>query len=461
MPPKERAAATRSKAKGAANDARKNKSIAAVPSAPPPPIPDGRELWLATDTLQKEKAMRNYFQLERDRIISFWEVTKKQLEDLKTELRQRENDKAEAQERQEVEKKVFKQKIRHMMYEHQLQLAEMISEAERTLAIREEEYRQKERNSGGEIRDAKLMLRAQENEHRDMTSALTLSHDQEIAEQQLAFERKNKEMHLIYEKKMKDLRDEMDQRRREEIGLIEKRKGDHIAELRETHERTFREMKEYYSEITSNNLETIRTLKDEVYARKRTEAHNERAMMDVAQRNKKLTEPLAKLQRQKRELEQELINYSSDRDKLREMKMNVREREQELRTLSWENEVLSQRFVKLEEDRDIILNKYNNMLQDIQRKATFRRVLVQNKLELVQSQLEGRDARLTELLKRVNIDPEGISEIEHRVRDLSLEKDAIIGDLQHLITQLAAKQQVIVSTYEAYLRGNGISGVSG
>ncbi|RNF20202.1 trypanin-like protein [Trypanosoma conorhini] len=461
MPPKGRAAATRPKAAGPADAAKKKKPNAAAPDAPPPPIPDGRELWLATDALQKTKALRNYFQLERDRIISFWEVSKKELEELRTELRRREDEKAEAAERQEVETKVFKQKIRHMMYEHQLQISEMTGEAERTLAIREEEYRQKERNAGSEIRDAKLMLQAQENEHRDMTAALTLSHDQDIAEQQLAFERKNKEMHLMYEKKMRDLREEMDQRRREEISLIERRKSDHIAELREMHERTFREMKEYYSEITSNNLETIRTLKDEVYARKRTEAHNERTMMDVAQRNKKLTEPLAKLQRQKRELEQDLINYASDKEKLREMKTEVRERDQELRTLLWEHEVLSQRFVKLEEDRDIILNKYNKMLQEIQQKAIFRRVLIQNKLELVESQLEGRDARLTELLKRANIDPEGISEIEHRVRDLSLEKDTMIGDLQHLIAQLTARQQVIVSTYEAYLRGNGISGVRG
>ncbi|KEG14397.1 putative trypanin-related protein [Trypanosoma grayi] len=455
MAPKKKAAAVGPKGK---------KKVAASPAtgvpAPPPP-PEGRELWLATDALQKTKAMRNYFQLERDRIINFWEVSKKQLEELKALLRQREHEKEENQERHEVEKKVFKQKIRHMLYEHQLQLAEMSSEAERTLAIREEEYRQKERDAGREIHDAKLILREQENQQREMTSALTASQDKVIAEQQQSFERKMKEMHLMYEKKTKDLREEMDQRRREEIGLIEKRKEDHIAELREMHERTFREMKEYYSEITSNNLETIRTLKDEVYARKRTEAHNERAMMDVAQRNRKLTEPLAKLQRQKRELEQELVNYGSDKEKLRAMKAEVREDEQELRTLSWEHEVLSQRFVKLEEDRDIILNKYNNMLQEIQKKATFRRVLIQSKLELVQSQLEGRDARLTELLKRANIDPEGISEIEHRVHDLSLEKDAVIGNLQHLIAQLAERQQAVVSTYEAYLRGNGMSALGG
>lgn len=39
----------------------------------------------------------------------------------------------------------------------------------------------------------------------------------------------------------------------------------------------------------------IRTLKDEVYARRRTDAHNAKAMREVAQKNKKLTDPLIKL----------------------------------------------------------------------------------------------------------------------------------------------------------------------
>ncbi|CBH14855.1 trypanin-related protein, putative [Trypanosoma brucei gambiense DAL972] len=458
MPPKKEAAAA--KAKGSGKGGKGKKQAPEPPLVDGKPPPDGRQLWLATDALQKAKAMRNYFQLERDRIISFWEISKKQLGELKASCRQRERDKAEAEERHEVEKKVFKQKIRHLLYEHQLQLAEMTSEAERTLAIREEEYRQKERNAAREIHDGKLLLREQENEHREMTSALIAAHDKAIAEQQLSFERKMKEIHLMFEKKTRDLREEMDQQCREEVGLVEKRKADHIAELREMHERTFKEMKDYYSEITSNNMEMIRTLKDEVYARKRTEAHNERAMMDVAQRNRKLTEPLAKLQRQKRELEQELVNYASDKEKLKAMKAEVQQCEQELRSLSWEHEVLFQRFGKLEEDRDIILKKYNDMLQEIQQKATFRRVLIQSKLELVQTQLEGRDARLTELLRRANIDPDGISEIERRVRDLSIEKDAIIGNLQHLIGHLADKQQALVSAYEKYLKGYGITGSS-
>eukprot|EP00796_Vickermania_ingenoplastis_P005250 gene5250-3761_t len=266
-------------------------------------------------------------------------------------------------------------------------------------------------------------------------------------------------MHLKYEHKMKTLREDMDRQRREDIGQIEKRKEQHVEELREVHERTFKEIKEYYSEITSNNLEMIRTLKDEVYARKRTEAHNEKAMFEVAQRNKKLTEPLAKLQRQKKDLEQDLANYIADKDMLQQLKTEVRSTDQEYQTLLWEHEVLFQRFEKLEEDKNIILNKYNNMLQDIQKKSTFRRVLVQKKLELVQGQLEGRDAKLTELLKRANVNAEDLKGLQQKVHDLLSEKDKTIEDLKILILNMTERGEDIITTYHAYLENNGISAV--
>lgn len=39
------------------------------------------------DALKKEMEERNYFQLERDKINTFWEITKKELEEKKAELR--------------------------------------------------------------------------------------------------------------------------------------------------------------------------------------------------------------------------------------------------------------------------------------------------------------------------------------------------------------------------------------
>lgn len=462
MPPKRDRSAPKAKASDAGAAKRRStvagSAAGASPEVAAPPPVDGKEIWLATDALQKTNAMRNYFQLERDRIIAFWNISKKELEGLRESIREKVQAKAEQAERHEVEKQIFKQKIRHLLYENQVQLSTMKEEAQRALTSREEEYRAKEANVAGSLRDTKLADRELEVRHLEQKRALLSQQDKDIAEQQAQFEREIKEMHLKYEQLLKSVREEMDEARKEELGRIEERKEEHIAELKETHERTFREIKDYFSEITSNNLETIRTLKDEVYARKRTEAHNERAMFEVAQRNKKLTEPLAKLQSQKKALEVELESYAADREALVEAKRYVKEVDQEIQTVSWEHEVLGQRYTKLVEDRDIILKKYNAMLQDIQRKSAFRRVLIQKKLELVHTQLDGRDAKLTELLKRANVNPDDMKELQQKVHDLLSEKDKTMEDLKNLLLRLTTQSERVMTTYEAYMEDNGVTG---
>eukprot|EP00796_Vickermania_ingenoplastis_P005249 gene5249-3760_t len=86
-------------------------------------------------------------------------ITKKQIEDVKDQLRMKEKEKAELKDYQEVEKKVFKQKIRHLLYENQLHISTLKEEAERAYMAKRDEYRQEEVNAQRHVRDIKLMDR--------------------------------------------------------------------------------------------------------------------------------------------------------------------------------------------------------------------------------------------------------------------------------------------------------------
>ena len=68
---------------------------------------------------------------------------------------------------------------------------------------------------------------------------------------------------------MKLLRDDLELRRKVEILEIEERKNNHINELMKKHEKAFGEIKNYYNDITHNNLDLIRSLKEEVAEMKR------------------------------------------------------------------------------------------------------------------------------------------------------------------------------------------------
>ena len=64
---------------------------------------------------------------------------------------------------------------------------------------------------------------------------------------------------------------------------MEERKNFHINELMKKHEKAFGEIKNYYNDITHNNLDLIKSLKEEVAEMKKKEAANEKLMFEIAQ----------------------------------------------------------------------------------------------------------------------------------------------------------------------------------
>ncbi len=61
--------------------------------------------------LRREREERNYYQLERDRLTTFWEVGKRQLEEVKSESRVKDRELEEAEERHQAELKVRKKSL--------------------------------------------------------------------------------------------------------------------------------------------------------------------------------------------------------------------------------------------------------------------------------------------------------------------------------------------------------------
>ena len=101
-----------------------------------------------------------------------------------------------------------------------------------------------------------------------------------------------KELQNKYEKQMKMLRDDLELQRKQELHQTEERKNAHIRELMRKHRQAFTEIKNYYNDITSNNLDLIKTLKEDVAEMKKKEALNEKLMYEISNENKRLSEPL-------------------------------------------------------------------------------------------------------------------------------------------------------------------------
>merc|ERR1711998_791976 len=135
--------------------------------------------------------------------------------------------------------------------------------------------------------------------------------------------------------------------RKEQLSQLEAAKKADINVMKKMHERAPLDIKTYYNDITHNNLELIQVLKHEVAEMKKKEVQHEKMMFEIAQENKRLSEPLDKAAKEESYLDRELENYERDKKELREVKAKILVTDDELKKVEWEREVLEQRYEKV------------------------------------------------------------------------------------------------------------------
>ncbi|XP_072492501.1 dynein regulatory complex subunit 4 isoform X2 [Notamacropus eugenii] len=408
------------------------------------------------EELDREREERNYFQLERDKIHTFWDITRRQLEEKKAELRNKDREMEEAEERHQVEIKVYKQKVKHLLYEHQNNLTEMKAEGTVSLKLAQKEHQTQENEMRKNMRFLKVELKEQELANEVVVKNLRLKHDEEITRMRNDFERQVREIESKYDKKMKMLRDELDLRRKTEIHEVEERKNGQINTLMKNHEKAFSDIKNYYNDITLNNLALINSLKEQMEDMKKKEDHLEKEMAEVTVQNKRLVEPLQKARDELLDLQKKLINYEKDKHALTSSKARLKVAEKELKDLQWEHEVLEQRFFKVQMERDDLYSKFEKAIQEVQQKTGFKNLILERKLMTLSNVMERKDVQLNEILSSSNLDPEALAVVSRKLEDVLESKNNTIKDLQYELARVCKAHNDLLRTYEAKLVAFGI-----
>ena len=95
------------------------------------------------------------------------------------------------------------------------------------------------------------------------------------------FERRSNDIVAKFERKMKEEREILELRRRTEIHEIEERKNGQIHALMKNHEKSFSNIKNYYNDITLNNLALINSLKEQIEEMKKKEERLEKEIAEA------------------------------------------------------------------------------------------------------------------------------------------------------------------------------------
>lgn len=185
-------------------------------------------------------------------------------------------------------------------------------------------------------------------------------------------------------------------------------------------------------------------------------------MADIMSENKRLTEPLNKALAEVDECRRQLANYEKDKASLGNCKSRLRVQEEQLNALTWEHEVVQQRFAQVEKERDELYDKFVKTIYDVQQKSGFQHLILQKKVGALVDKMEKKDGKLNELneiIAQAKMDPEALSRTTRKLEDVLSTKNTSIKDLQYELARVCKAHNDVIKVYEAKLNDHGIPAV--
>mmetsp|Transcript_30994 Transcript_30994/g.44530 ORF Transcript_30994/g.44530 Transcript_30994/m.44530 type:complete len:482 (-) Transcript_30994:228-1673(-) len=406
---------------------------------------------------KREEHDFNEFQQQREKLNYFWIVEKKKLDDKRVELRNKDREFQDLEEKHQVEIKIYKQRLKHLLFEQQNEVAIKKTEAEMAIKMAQDDDREAEGDIREDRRTLNIALKEIEFTHEEYIRGLKRDLDRKITMLRHEFERRAGEVQKTYEMRMKKTREGLDKRRKEEIKAIEERKHVMIDHLMAEHQKAFADIKNYYNDITHNNLDLIKSLKEEVKDLESEERRDQVRLQEKMSENKKLSAPLKQMQDDVLRLRAELADYEAEKAEMRRVKAALLVVESSQSSVSWEYETLLQRLLDLKNERDELQKNLRASMYDVKQKSAFRGMLLEKKLAAIHRMQEEREAQLNEVLARANLEPSVLGQIKGHVDDVLQRKNTEARSYQSEIARLQAMQEELNEFAKRKLQDYGLT----
>lgn len=396
---------------------------------------------------------------EREKLNAAWAGAKAEVERKRAEARAKDADIAEQAAAHAVELKLHKQRVRELLAANASAAGDGRVAGLRALKLAAESHVESERELKADKRDLAVALKEVEAGHEELVRVLKMEQDRAVTTLRFQFEAQARELAALYDDKMTRCRDEMNTAREEEVKAVEARKAAHVAAMLSAHERAFADIKAYFNEITHSNLDLIKSLKEELDDMRKKEAGDEKVMHAIAAENTRMSDPMRKAIADVKRLREEREAYRKDIVALQEAKAAALVVTDRLEALRWEHEILAQRFDRLAAERDALSAKFAEAVHEIQQKAGFKQLLLEQKVAAASAESERAQMALAEVLAHANVDPATVGaggEGALRGAQGIAERDAQIAELQATVAQLAAAYDGCIDAFKAKMAEKSI-----
>ncbi|XP_013883656.1 growth arrest-specific protein 8 [Austrofundulus limnaeus] len=389
------------------------------------------------EELDREREERSYFQLEEDMIRVFREITERKLDEARAKLKNLERAAEEDDGCHRVENMVYKQKMKHLLCEHQNTVSELKADRLAAAAALQKEHEELEDELFNKMRAITVDMQrlGSENQIRE----LELKHKEETAATRANFDKLLAETTARCKEKMQQLQEEQETIKRSVISTQELQWSSHMMALTEDHNQFFRDAKAVVLNVMQN-AEAIDQLNEEIAELKVKLKKMKQDQSSVLKENLHLTELLAKVRMEIADVEKK-----TKRGSVKEIKIPKRKVLEDLKT---DHEVLKHHFTKLQLERDELFESFRQNTQTAQDETDLRNSLLESKLQTWVDGLEKIQAQLQSVLTAPNVDHTALMGITTKVKENLESKNSTIKVLEHKRNLISKARKNLLLTAE-------------
>ncbi|XP_029354836.1 dynein regulatory complex subunit 4-like [Echeneis naucrates] len=388
------------------------------------------------EELDREREERNYFQKERDIIHTYWEITDRQLEEVKAELQNLEKDIEMDEGRHQIEIKVYKQKMKHLLCEHQNTITELKAESFVSTEVLQNEQEQLENELHKGMRA--IMVETQQLDNENLFKELEMKHNKEMTQARIMWEKHITESKSEYEDKMKMQQQKLDNMRKKKTSEREDQWNWYIAGLIEDHNRLFKKTDEILS-LIQQDIDNIRLFKMDIHVLEGKVEKKHENWKQLLKENKSLTGCLLTINEKIAEKEKKMKYYTMREDTSGKVK------NKKLNDLTLEHKDLEQKFDKLQLENDEQYKKSLQRIEKVQHKADLQTMQLESKVKALTDTLDKTQAQLHLVLSASNMDQMALGGITKKTEEKLESYNNSIKDFQFKKSLISKNKELLLS----------------
>lgn len=312
-----------------------------------------RATTLENESNSEEAAIDEFCQrLEKFRF--FWDVEKMTLEKRKEVLQQKKALMHSTQDDHRTKVDAKRQEIKLLLSKQEDKHARAEMETQANLKALRGKHQLEENELISDRNECHAKLRENELSHDDMLKRLQDEHSSQITKLRNDFRHRSADIASYSERQLKRTRDELEAKKRRDIKQTEHNIEDRVGQVLSRHEKEIEESRQHYNNIVHENLDNIKSLKDEVVRLRKEQRQREKVLDDVTANNCNIVQPLSHGTREVERLVEQDEICKRQKEALRIQEERLSAAQEDLNKLKFRHEVLFQKYEAVEKERETL-----------------------------------------------------------------------------------------------------------